>query len=465
MKINSLNGGYVSTFHELLLDSIKGESLKMSIQFTFIAALYLCLPVWAQGVAPYATFSGQETVNDQYHVYWNAMGNGTVKVTTDVNTLTTLTADPNDNWHFVQWEGFSDVNNPLTLTLKEDLEITAVFCHELWDVNQLAHPVGFAAVEINEPNTTGGLGGEVIVVTTGEQLNTLMKSRKDSRFNKHYPPLIVVIEGVLTFPEDEMIDVKETYNLSILGKDPNATLMGVGLNIYKSYNIIVRNLTFMDCPDDAINVDDPLSHHIWIDHCTFTDSPDVDVEGERHDGLVDIKGGANYITVSWNRFENHRKTCLLGHSDNNGAEDIGRLKVSYHHNWFNNTHSRHPRVRFGQCHVFNNLYDNRKRGMDYAIASTEQADVLVEANMFWQVRYPSRVGYGNSDPGDLQEYDNLYINSGTPQTRGTTFDPCDYYDYTTDPAADIPWLIMTYAGAGVLDVAPLVSANPIQMGR
>ena len=429
--------------------------MKLFLHGSLVLFLSVCLPTWAQDNAPYATYSGRETVNDLYHLYWHAMGEGLVQVATDANALTTLTADPNDDWHFVQWEGLSDANNPLTVALDEDLEITAVFCHELWDVNQLDTPIGFAAPEIDEPNTTGGLGGEVVVVTTGAEFNDLMKSRKDSRFNKDYPPVIVVIDGLLTFPEDELIDVKETYNLSILGRDAHAGFAGVGLNIYKSHNVIVRNLTFWDCPDDAISIDDPKSHHIWIDHCTFTDAPDVDPGGKRHDGLVDIKGGSNYITVSWNIFTNHSKTCLLGHSNNNGAEDIGRLKVTYHHNWFDNTRQRHPRVRFGQCHVFNNLFDSRKDGMDlYAIASTEEADVVVEGNMFWKVPHPTYAGYESSGPGDLLEFDNIYIHCGTPEIRGDAFDPRNTYNYTPDAAIDVPWLVMTYAGAGIVEAIP-----------
>lgn len=325
--------------------------------------------------------------------------------------------------------------------------------NETSDSNRVGAISGFAAVEWNGlTSTTGGKGGRTIVVTSGEQLNGILLDRKDSRFEENHPPLIIIVKGTLTFTEDEMMDVKETYNLTILGAGTDAVIEGFGLNIYKSYNIIVRNIEFRNCPDDAISVDSVVTHHVWIDHCSFSDGNDVDPNGERHDGLLDIKHGANYITVSWNHFYNHGKVCLLGHSDKNEADDKDRLKVTYHHNWFDNTHSRHPRVRFGECHVFNNYYDNSRSRMIYAIASTQEADVVVESNYFKNVPAPMYCGFGNSGPGNIIESGNIYENCGSPQTRGEAFSPGAYYSYVPDEAADIPSLVTTGAGAGKINI-------------
>ena len=330
---------------------------------------------------------------------------------------------------------------------------SAEFNDETSDSNSVDAVVGFAATEWGGlSTTTGGQGGQCVVVTSGEQLNGILLDRKDSRFEKNNPPLIIIVEGTLIFTVDEMMDVKETYNLSILGAGTDAAIEGFGLNIYKSYNIIVRNIEFRNCPDDAVNICDPVTHHIWIDHCTFSDGNDVDPEGDRHDGLLDIKQGAGYVTVSWNHFYNHGKACLLGHSDKNGAEDKEGLKVTYHHNWFDNTHSRHPRVRFGECHIFNNYYDNSLDMMIYGIASTQEADVVVESNYFKNVPAPMYSGYGASDPGDIIESDNIYENSGSPQTRGEAFNPGIYYSYAPDNPADIPSLVITGAGVGKINI-------------
>ncbi|NQV50458.1 MAG: hypothetical protein HQ507_08170, partial [Candidatus Marinimicrobia bacterium] len=246
--------------------------------------------------------------------------------------------------------------------------------------------LGFAAASGDGlETTTGGLGGDTIIVTSGDQLNQIMLDRKDSNFDDNNPPLNLLISGTIHYPAEEMLRVKETYDLSIIGMGDSAVIEGFGLNVYKTHNLIIRNIEFRDCPDDAINIDQTLTHHIWVDHCTLSDSPANDPDANNHDGLLDIKHGAAYITVSWCHFYNHTKTCLLGNSDNTGDEDIGRLKVTYHHNWFDNTHSRHPRVRFGQAHVANNYYDNRDNFMLYGVASTMEADVVVEANYFQNV--------------------------------------------------------------------------------
>ncbi len=75
-----------------------------------------------------------------------------------------------------------------------------------------------------------------------------------------------------------------------------------------------------------------------------------------HDGQLDITNGSDYVTASWNRFTDHDKTMLIG-STNNPSQDLGKLRVTVHHNHFENTLQRLPRVRFGQVHVYNNYYE------------------------------------------------------------------------------------------------------------
>ena len=331
-------------------------------------------------------------------------------------------------------------------------EVTRVFTNPSDTIVTIEdYPVGFAAVNaLGQNGTNGGEGGETVYFSNADSLNAFFYSRKDAHFDRNYPPMVVVIVGKISGFTEEMMDVKETYDLTIIGNGNDAQIEGFGLNVYRSHNIIIRNIKFNDCPDDAINITDSLSHHIWVDHCTFTDSPAVDINGSNHDGLLDIKHGAGYITVSWNHFNNHRKTCLLGHSDSNASEDVGRLKVTYHHNWFDGTHSRHPRVRFGEAHVYNNFYDG-KGLMDYGIASTCDADVVVEANYFNNVPNPTFTGYASSPVGDLIEVNNIYVNSGTPQTFGAAFDPSVYYSYELSDPNILPIIIPKYAGSGKFD--------------
>ncbi|MEK8104855.1 right-handed parallel beta-helix repeat-containing protein [Micromonospora sp. M12] len=236
--------------------------------------------------------------------------------------------------------------------------------------------------------TTGGAGGQTVTVSDGQALADALESAA---------PLVIRVQGSLTMP-DKMNDVRS--NKTVLGVG-TATLDN-GLNVSSATNVIIRNLTFRGWDDDAVNVQN--SRNVWIDHNTFDGG---------YDGALDIKRESDFVTVSWNRVTNHTKSMLLGHDDGFTA-DIGHLRVTYHHNWFDGSRAA-PRVRFGDpVHVFNNYYF----GADYGVASTMGAGVLVEGNYFENVTRPTAVGYAESDPGDLVQRDNVFVNSGAPEAPG-----------------------------------------------
>ena len=168
-------------------------------------------------------------------------------------------------------------------------------------------------------------------------------------------------------------------NTTLIGVG-NATLLGANLYLNKVDNVIVRNITFSnayDCfpqwdPTDGStgnwnseydNVSLFTSTHVWVDHDTFTDGsyPDsaeptyFDRPFQQHDGELDITKASDLVTAEWNHFTNHDKTSLIG-SSNSATADIGHLRVTLHHNFYDNVLQRTPRVRFGQVHVYNNLY-------------------------------------------------------------------------------------------------------------
>ncbi|MEH1101371.1 pectate lyase family protein [Micromonospora sp. CPCC 205561] len=265
--------------------------------------------------------------------------------------------------------------------------------------------------------TTGGAGGQTVTVSDGQALADALESSA---------PLVIRVQGALTMP-DTMNDVRS--NKTVLGVG-NATLDN-GLNISGASNVIVRNLTFRGWDDDAINVQG--SRNVWIDHNTFDGG---------YDGAVDVKRASDFVTVSWNRVTNHTKSMLLGHDDGHTA-DIGHLRVTYHHNWFDGSRERHPRVRFGDpVHVFNNYYF----GADYGVASTMGAGVLVEGNHFENVTRPTAVGYAESDPGDLVQRNNIFTNSGAPESAGDVA-PIPY-PYRLDDASGVKAAVTAGAGAG-----------------
>ena len=228
-------------------------------------------------------------------------------------------------------------------------------------------------------------------------------------------------------------------NKTILGVGRTITIIGGGFRLQGVSNVIIRNLYFLDWSDDALDVE--ASTNVLIDHNTFDHG---------FDGCVDIKRGSDFVTVSWNVFINHHKTSLLGHSDDNGAQDIGHLRVTYHHNWFRETLSRHPRVRFANpVHVFNNYYLNNAL---YGIVSTMNASVLVEGNYFLNLKRPYDLQEGDSGPGFLVAVNNAFVNCGSGLSGGSV-DPIPY-PYVLDNPLEVPAIVVNGAGAGFLNIQP-----------
>jgi len=282
-------------------------------------------------------------------------------------------------------------------------------------------PIGWASVD---GGTTGGHGGAVVTVSDASSLVDEAESKL---------PLIIRVSGTihLTSP------VRVKSNKTIVGVGQGATIQGGGFQITKVSNVIIRNLTITGATD-AINIEG-AAHHIWVDHCDLSKCTD---------GLLDIKHGSDMITVSWNHFHDHHKTCLLGHSDKDNVRqiDTGHLRVTYHHNFFDGTQTRHPRVRYAEpVHVFNNYFKNN----EYGVAALMDSGVLVEGNVFENVEHPTHTQYGDSPgPGRLVERDNLYIKSGPPEVRGTVAEPRTAYRYTLDKPAGIAASVGQGAGVG-----------------
>ena len=268
--------------------------------------------------------------------------------------------------------------------------------------------------------TTGGGSAATTTVTSASALTTAVGSSAAA---------VIRVSGTISC--SGMLRVRS--NKTIIG-NAGATIAGCGLNVNGDRNVIIRNITFRDWNDDAVNVQTSATN-IWIDHNTFSHG---------HDGAVDIKRGSDFVTVSWNRVYNHDKSMLLGHSDDNGAQDTGHLRVTYHHNWFDASTQRHPRVRFGNpVHVYNNYYRNNS---GYGVASTEGAGVLVENNSFEGVSDPYHLGEASSGPGTLVARGNLLVGSGSGQTGGSV--KAIPYAYTADAAGNVKSIVTANAGAG-----------------
>lgn len=400
------------------------------------------------------TVKGQPAVT-MFGLKLTKSGNGSVSALPsaayhDAGSTVELTASPSGSGFFKRWMGANDSPaNPYTLVMNGHKTVVGVFLDTTGVSGFIPEPSprAFASVNALGTNgTTGGLGGDEVTVTTGDDLWNLMLLRADANRTVNFSPLTVYVVGTLTpgpvIGSSSMLSVKDAYDISIIGVGQDATISGFGLNIVRSINIIVRGIRFTNATDDGISIDasddEALGHHIWVDHCTF--------EPPGHDGALDITHTAAYVTASWNHFKGWDKNSLVGHSNSN-TSDVN-MKISYHHNYFDATSQRNPRVRFGKVHVFNNYYRNNSL---YGVSSNMEADVLVEGNYFINVPIPTETSRDGSPPGDLVQRYNVFVNCGTPGTRGTAFEADQYYAYMLDSASTIPQLVSKYAGSGVYD--------------
>ena len=427
-------------------------------------------------------------------------------------TVVALTATGILGSNFLGWGGdASGTEGSVMVTMTANKTVSASFSNS--PQIDFDTPVGFASVNTGAtyPNFNGPVTGGQHAVDTfwvnGPADFDALAWRlyyRNRAYNIGTPqngvpkaPLVIVFkEGV--YPEgtssssawgNSMMTIQEQGDLTIIGQ--KNVVLKWGFNIKRSWNILIRNIHFQDYYDDGINIGESETHHIWIDHCTLGHPTTRPVNTEHPDGGVDSKSGASYITISWSLIRNSWKTSLVGHSDNNAAEDNGKLKVTYFANHFVNTNSRNPRVRFGEVHVLNNLNENVQL---YGIAAAKDARVVAEGNFYLNTRWPMyadrtvadfRAVYGNntdnvftSKTGNLpcvylKQFNNDYDDSGLPVITAQinpamlnpggrsvkfdqlnpelAFDPKSYYNYTPFAPLEVRTIVPMFAGADKVD--------------
>ncbi|HLL69210.1 MAG TPA: polysaccharide lyase family 1 protein [Micromonosporaceae bacterium] len=202
------------------------------------------------------------------------------------------------------------------------------------------------------------------------------------------------------------VNINIGANTTILGVN-GARITGANLLIQGVSNVIIRNLTLTDAhdcfpswsPTDGAagnwnSLYDTLSvigsTNVWVDHNQFSDGQnDDDAQPvyfgrpyQVHDGLLDITRAADLVTVSYNHMHDHDKAMLIG-SSNTSVADVGRLRVTIHHNRFANLGQRVPRVRFGQVDVYNNYYvATDEDTFQYSWGAGVASSIYAENNFF-----------------------------------------------------------------------------------
>ena len=276
-------------------------------------------------------------------------------------------------------------------------------------------------------------------------------------------------------------------NMTFEGIGDDATLYGFGFLVRNAKSVEFRNFAIMRCMDDAISLDTDNSN-IWVHHTDQFYGKHGSGDHAKGDGATDVKSDSKYVTVSYNRFWDTGKSNMFGMKSESGPNYI-----SYDHNWFDHSDSRHPRVRTMSVHVWNNYFDNCGK---YGVGATSGASVFVENNYFLKTKKPilaSQQGtdaqgsgtFSGEDGGMIKSYGNYfdktisnfkYYTQNAPASTGydayetaardeqvpatevtkkggTPYNNFDtdaslMYPYTPAAAADVPALVTGYYGAG-----------------
>lgn len=363
---------------------------------------------------------------------------------------------------------------------------------------QAAPPTGWAS---QNGGTTGGSAaapGQVYKVSNATQLLEALKAGGDNA------KIIKVTERIDMAGPDNGGPFRSSRDQAQRGRvalGSNTTLVGVGANaglvnaallIQGVNNVIVRNLTLVN-PCDVAPVWDPNdgdsgnwnseydgitidgAKNVWIDHNKFTDAPVTDdllpiVNGKRkqcHDGALDVKNGADFVTVSHNIFELHDKNNLIGSSDSKSSDD-GHLKVTFHGNLFSRVQERAPRVRYGQVHLYNNYHEASKADpaypYGYSVGVAFKAKIISQNNVF-DVAGANSCQDVLKNPGSSSKTGAILESGSLLNGSALNMGPCNFsanvgwtppYDVRAVllPASAVKAAVKANAGPGKLTIAP-----------
>ena len=324
-----------------------------------------------------------------------------------------------------------------------------------------------------------GKGAEVL---TGVQ-NIILGYKK----GKEKRPLDIRFIGCISDPAvltkgDLVLDaVKAGCTIEGIGSD--ATFNGFGLVMKNCSNVEVRNIGFMNC--NSNEGDDcglqQKNDHIWVHNCDFFyGDAGSDADQAKGDGALDTKT-STFITHSYNHFWDNGKCNLQGMKS-----ETSENYITYHHNWYDHSDSRHPRIRTCSVHCYNNYFDGNAK---YGIGITMGASCFVENNYFRNCKYPMLISMQGSDSitggtfsgeagGIIKSYGNIIKGQKaytTYQQDNTEFDAYEassraekiggnvksksgenvynnfdtseiMYTYTPDKAEDVPSVVTSKAG-------------------
>ena len=271
-----------------------------------------------------------------------------------------------------------------------------------------------------------------------------------------------------------MLEVKGSSNITIEGVGADAEIFQFGISFEECNNIEIKNLTFTDYPEDALNFlggdrsELAKFNRYWVHNCTFNRGYNAwDISGERDkyagDGSIDFNN-ISYATLAYNKFDNCKKTSLFGSSDSQAC-----MNMTMHHNYFYKVESRLPLGRNTNIHSYNNYFESCKNCSDLRKSSY----IFSENNYFDSTTKPFTISasYVKSfgDIFDNSSSNNITIVTDRTKTLTSTCKPdgsTSYANFDTNSAlfyydsenkctdvslmldaADVPEFVVENAGA------------------
>lgn len=333
------------------------------------------------------------------------------------NSEVTLTASPNSGWKFECWSDGS-TSNPYTKTISESSYIFAHFIPEGYTAP--SGLVGYASVTTDAGDgytITGGAGASaantVAIASYAELVAKKVLLSSDE-------PKIITISGTISTKGNTNPLLSEKYtigsNSTIYGDTSSQGRLQNIEFVVEGENVIIRNMMFGEViswdgytksgADDALSLNGAT--HVWVDHCEFQShltpqdldgneitsghnyySTDEDWAKDFYDGLLDIKNGSTWITISNCYFHDHWKACLCASGDDGpdkntttGATDED-MRVTFYHNYWKNINARMPLFRYGTGHIYDCYFDaGTQSGSASCINVRAGSKLYIEGNNF-----------------------------------------------------------------------------------
>ena len=377
-------------------------------------------------------------------------------------TSVTLTAEAKTGWTFECWSDGTTAN-PYTKTISESTYLFAHFIPENYTApTESDGYMGYATVTSDSAaayTISGGAGGETIEIATLADLTTYADELSGS------------VPYIIKFTSSERITTTDNVskicsigsNKTVYGSVTGAGLKNIEMRV-SGDNVIIRNLvlgeviaydTYGGTGNDALSLNGAT--HVWVDHCelrsnttpkdnvtgeTVTNSSDEDFDKDFYDGLLDVKNGATWITISNCYFHDHYKAVLCASGDD-GPDSSTRtgltdsdMRVTFNGNYFKNVNARMPLFRYGTGHILNTYFDAGTFSGDASCINVRAGSKLyIEGNKFNGIKSDDyTIGFYYADTkktyGNISGSWKSVNNSSCNGTGGTSSVSTPAYSYT-----------------------------------